>query len=103
MEHSAVLVMMTEVAEEHDAAFNDWYDNEHMPELLQLPGVLSAERYRVVGEGIRYLALYRLAEPGVPESEAYRTWRENSESTELWASRFIARERYVYELIKSAG
>ncbi|MCB1463639.1 MAG: hypothetical protein KDJ90_14720 [Nitratireductor sp.] len=103
MDHAAILLMMTEVAEEYDEAFNDWYDNEHIPELLALPGLVSAERYRIVGEGIRYLALYRLADTSVPESEAYVTWRDNSESTKLWTSRFIHRERHLYALMKASS
>ncbi len=102
MKHTALLVMMTDVADEHEQAFNDWYENEHIPEALSLPGMLSAERYRVVGEGIRYLAIYRMADSAVPEGEEYKRWRESSESTDLWVSRFTQRERYVYELISSA-
>lgn len=102
MKHTALLVMMTDVPDEHEQAFNDWYETEHIPEALALPGMLSAERYRVVGEGIRYLAIYRMADVNVPETEVYRKWREKSVSTDLWVSRFTRRERYVYELISSA-
>ena len=28
-----------------DDEFNDWYDNVHVPEILAIPGVLSAQRY----------------------------------------------------------
>ncbi|MDA4106818.1 DUF4286 family protein [Mycolicibacterium holsaticum] len=28
-----------------DDEFNDWYDNVHIPDLLAIPGMLSAQRY----------------------------------------------------------
>lgn len=30
-----------------EADFNKWYDNTHVPELLKLPGVKSAERFKL--------------------------------------------------------
>lgn len=49
-------------------AFNDWYSNSHVPNLLKVPGYISGMRFRRVadpilehlGEGPRYLALYEL-------------------------------------------
>ena len=38
-----LLVAMTPGAAK-DAAFNAWYDNEHLPALAAVPGVLSARR-----------------------------------------------------------
>ena len=32
---------------EQDAEFNEWYDETHIPDVLKLPGVLSAQRYKV--------------------------------------------------------
>jgi hypothetical protein len=28
--------------------FNEWYNEEHLPELLSVPGILSAARYEAV-------------------------------------------------------
>ena len=28
--------------------FNEWYNKEHLPELLSVPGILSAARYEAV-------------------------------------------------------
>lgn len=99
MSQQALLLMMTDVADEHEAAFNAWYNDVHIPELLELPGFISAERFRQVGPGIRYLALYRLTGPDAADSEAFKQFRDTSESTQLWISRFTARERHVYESI----
>jgi hypothetical protein len=32
---------------EQDAEFNEWYEGTHIPEVLRVPGVLSAQRYKV--------------------------------------------------------
>ena len=31
--------------------FNEWYNKEHLPELLSVPGILSAARYEAVKGG----------------------------------------------------
>ena len=95
----AVLVMMTDVPNELEADFNRWYNDVHLPEVLSLPGVLGGRRFRVRGDGVRYLALYELASPDVVSSPAYASWRANSASTQHWSERFSAFQRYVYEQI----
>ena len=51
--------------------FNDWYDNVHIPELLTVPGMLSATRYTLHDAAIyqadggvapehRYMCVYEL-------------------------------------------
>ena len=34
------------IAPEHEAEFNEWYDKEHIPALAAVPGVLCARRFR---------------------------------------------------------
>jgi len=36
--------------------FNEWYNTEHLPELLAVPGILAAARYEAVKGGPKYLA-----------------------------------------------
>ena len=50
-----------------EADFNDWYNNIHLPELLQLPGFLRGWRLQVTEErgalgdpGQTYIAVYEL-------------------------------------------
>jgi hypothetical protein len=69
-----------------EAVFNEVYDKEHVPLLLQVPGVLSVARFRaepvtmviggerktIVIEGEpRYSALYELTSPEVLTSAAW--------------------------------
>ena len=43
--HALYLVRM-DVAHDHEAAFNEVYDREHVPNLRAVPGVRRASRYR---------------------------------------------------------
>jgi hypothetical protein len=52
---------------EWEDEFNRWYDEEHMPMLAQVPGVLRARRFRDPRGNPRYIAVYDLADPGVIE------------------------------------
>lgn len=52
--------------------FNDWYDNEHLPERARLEGCLRARRFVSLGDGPAYLAAYDLNSLKVLESAAYR-------------------------------
>ena len=68
MEGKALLLVMTDIDPSVEVEFNRWYDEEHVPERLSLPGFLSARRFRAVEGAPRYLALYHLA-----SAEALRT------------------------------
>lgn len=41
-----VLVVSMDVAAEREELFNEVYDTEHVPALLEVPGVVSVRRYR---------------------------------------------------------
>lgn len=47
---------------DRDGEFNEWYDGTHVPELLAVPGFVSARRFRRVGGdgGPEYLAVYEI-------------------------------------------
>jgi hypothetical protein len=51
--------------------FNDWYNKEHLPELLSVPGILSAARYEAVKGGPQYLACYELESVAVMQTPAF--------------------------------
>jgi len=66
----ALLVNAMSVAPEHE--FNEWYNTEHIPALAAVPGTLCARRYRGSGAAQRYVAVYHLASPDVPDSAAWK-------------------------------
>jgi antibiotic biosynthesis monooxygenase (ABM) superfamily enzyme len=70
----ALLLNAMSVAPEHEHEFNEWYNTEHIPALAAVPGTLCARRYRGTGNAAqRYVALYHLASPDVPNSAAWKT------------------------------
>ena len=68
----AVLLMMIDVKPEDEAGFNRWYNEEHIPELMALPGYLSARRFEVEGEGQKYFAIDVLEDEKLYETPQYK-------------------------------
>jgi hypothetical protein len=68
---TGLLMVWTDVDAEFEAEFNRWYDAEHIPRLLQVPGFLSAGRYSAVKGAPKYLAIYELEDHNVLRSSAY--------------------------------
>ena len=66
--HKSILLVYTDIDAEHEEEFNRWYDEVHLPDLLQIEGFLAAQRYKLQGPAPRnqqpasqYLAVYELA------------------------------------------
>jgi len=52
-----LLILQVSCAPEHQGPFNTWY-NTHLPNLLQIPGYLWAQRYLGLDDPNRFTALY---------------------------------------------
>jgi hypothetical protein len=76
---------------QHEEEFNDWYDTEHIPRLVAVPGVLAGRRFRAIRGRQRYVAVYYFADPQLPLSPAWRT-----AAATPWTAR-IARYRHDNE------
>jgi antibiotic biosynthesis monooxygenase (ABM) superfamily enzyme len=68
---TGLLMVWTDIDPEYEADYNRWYDEEHIGELLAVPGFLSAGRYVALRGGPKYLALYELDAPEVLRSAAF--------------------------------
>ena len=68
MSRRGLLLTLTEPPPYMEEEFNAWYDTEHLPERLSIPGFRSARRW--VSEKT-YLATYELDSPAVLTSPAY--------------------------------
>ena len=82
-----LLLVAMNVAPEHEAEFNEWYDGEHIPALAAVPGTLCARRYRGAAAAQRYVAIYHFDSPGVPDSAAWKA-AANSPWTERMRPHF---------------
>lgn len=66
-----ILLVGLSVPPERDEEFNAWYNTEHLPRLAAVPGVLRARRFLSEAQEPLYLAVYELADPDVPKSDAW--------------------------------
>jgi len=84
-----------------EAAFNAWYDEEHVPNRLAVDGFLNGRRYKAAeADGPRYLALYDLESLDVLRGEAYqRLNKERSQREKEMLARIPMIDRRVLQLV----
>ena len=76
--------------------FDDWYDTEHIPERLRVPGFLNAERWLGVTDPKQSLALYDLDNVAVLQSAPYRAVGGANGSP--WTKRVTSRTKSLMRL-----
>jgi hypothetical protein len=77
----AVLIVKLDVDPEVEEEFNRWYDTEHVPMFLKVPGVLSARRavrsqaeitgFEIHREGPKYITIYEYSSAAVMNQKRY--------------------------------
>ena len=74
---STILLVMMEVDEADDQVFNKWYNEEHLPERMSIPGYISARRFRLDPEDdrannvLRYLCIWEMEDDSPLRSQFY--------------------------------
>jgi hypothetical protein len=96
-------IVHTDIPDHIVEEYNAWYDAEHLPRCVAVPGVLRARRYTAVActsghAGPKYLTAYELAGPDVWESEAALKARKTP-WTEKMRSLFSNTRRALYKLV----
>ena len=75
-----IYVVQMDIPEDMEDEFNRVYDTQHVPNIIQAPGVQSCTRYKLESadvEGVaRYAAVYQIDSPEIPESDG---WKAESE------------------------
>jgi len=95
-----LLMVYVDVPAEVEEEFNRWYNEEHIPERLSIPGVLSAARYVAVKGAPKYLACYELTEPEAWHTEA---WQRHLRNPTQWSQRMspgVVGRNYVRNLYR---
>lgn len=67
-----LLMVGHQPAEGYDQEYNDWMNEDHLPALGMVPGVLAARRYRATSGSPPYFNVYHLASLDVMNSEAWK-------------------------------
>lgn len=65
----AIFVVRATIAKDKEAAFNKWYNEEHVPQVLRYNGAVSGRRYKkLMGDDkYQYMAIYEFASEAVFE------------------------------------
>jgi len=93
-----------DIPPDKEDAFTAWYDTEHLPAMLRVPGFVTARRFKLVhtqnSPGVQaqaarpqYLSLYDLADPNAVENEQFLQNRESPWST--WVRSWFSRRLRV--------
>jgi len=73
--HYTLLVLTNPVSGREDE-YNDWYNNQHLSDLLAVEGFVAAQRFRLADTdppqefGHRYLALYEIETDDLAKTQA---------------------------------
>src|SRR6266481_3843615 len=99
-----LLVIWTDIAPEAEAEFNEWYNKEHIPQLLGVKGFLSGRRYQAIEGKPKYVAIYELTDENVLKGDSFRAVREQPTSwTKKMMPLFRNTQRGVFRKIFSHG
>jgi antibiotic biosynthesis monooxygenase (ABM) superfamily enzyme len=57
---TALFTVKATIAADREAAFNEWYNHEHVPDVFKFKGVVSARRYRAIlaEDRFQYMTVY---------------------------------------------
>ncbi|KIK68442.1 hypothetical protein GYMLUDRAFT_35864 [Collybiopsis luxurians FD-317 M1] len=88
--------------------FNDWYDNEHAPLRLTVPGFLSASRYQALDAppklAPKWLAMYDMTSKDIMQSQPYQDLRFKTSANEKQVVADLEMlNRRVYVLLHSSS
>ena len=75
-----IMIVQLDIPIELEDDFNRAYDEEHVPNLLNVSGVQGCDRFRLedsTDEGMaRYAAVYHIDSPDIPDSAEWRKWAD---------------------------
>ena len=102
---AGLFYVYTDAGTVDEAEFHDWYDHEHGPARLSVPGLGPAYRYRALDElKPAWLALYELDRPDVIESPEYKALSANASDRDKAVGAGLATlDRRIYEQISEDG
>jgi hypothetical protein len=100
-----LITVWLNVPPERDEEFNEWYNLEHLRQVVALPGFVGARRYSVDDAALKYLAWYETADESV---ESGRDFQGIVENPTPWSQRMRRlygdqRERINFRLMRDVG
>jgi len=89
MSHKGYLLVMMQAPPAFEDEFNAWYDTEHIPERVAVPGFETGLRYVCLSGAPRFLAIYDTKSPEVLASPEYL--QVSFENASPWTQRVTSR------------
>ncbi|MCL5070777.1 MAG: hypothetical protein M1308_07765 [Actinobacteria bacterium] len=82
------LIVQMDVDPEYEDEYNKWYDTEHIPMFLKVPGVIGAKRAKLLDPytGPKYITIYEYADDEVAKSKEYAAVLETP-----WAKKMMGK------------
>ncbi|MBS0339317.1 MAG: hypothetical protein JSS56_02250 [Proteobacteria bacterium] len=101
---TGILMSSMQVLAHEEDDFNRWFDTEHLPERVAIPGFLEARRYESLSTPVRYLQVYNAVDIEALDSPAYRAALASQTDWSMHhITRFIEPTRVVGQLVLSSG
>lgn len=94
-----LLYVEVECPPELETEFHAWYNLEHVPERLRIPGFRGGHRYGAIEGGPRWLAVYWLDSPAVLDTAEYRQWMGPRQTS--WTKRMVSSTRVRRSVFRS--
>ena len=98
-----IYLVQMDVPEELEDDFNRIYDTQHVPNILNAPGVSSCTRYRLESTdaaGVaRYAAVYGIEWPDVPESDGWKAESEKGDWPTMIRPHTTNRSHHIFKQI----
>ena len=69
---TGLMLVGADIPADKEADFNKWYQEEHLQELMGVPGILNAARYEASKSGPKHLAVYELESVDVVNTDAFK-------------------------------
>jgi hypothetical protein len=90
-----VFVVMTAPVEGREDEYNDWYTNRHLDEVLEVEGIVAAQRFKLCEvpgiEGAKpYCAFYEIEAPSA--AVAHKALTDKAQSGTMFVSDALSRE-----------
>jgi hypothetical protein len=103
----AILAFWSDIDPKHEAEFNDWYTNQHLPERVGVPGFLRGRRYVKVTDSRtvqKYFTLYETESLATLSSAPYLERLDNPTPwTQQMTPLFENSNRAAYTIRASVG
>lgn len=101
----ALLIVRSQVVPAREDEYNRWYNEVHLRDMRNVPGVLSARRYVALLDEPKYAAVYELESEDVLTTDAYLNipfGRRDGGLPAKWGHDLNGYARHAYKLLYTA-